>query len=325
MKKLLLVLWALLVPTVMAHGQGLQQICLTTNGTNCIKITSSNPFPVTGTISVTFPTIGNAVPSTGVYNAINVAGTLRGLSGLSTGTIFPLAAAIVDASGNQITSFGGANVGATGSAVPASAGYGGLNIAGTLRGWTGANPSGTLYAGQIDVAAVAGVTTATGSGAMTAGTQRTALATDSPGIIALGQAVKAASVPVTFASDQDPCSYAQKSSAAITVTSGTTTSLVAVSGSTTVYVCGFAITIAPSAVTAATALFEYGTGAACTSPTSLTGTFGNGDLTSAAGVAPILYGNGAGTIFKSAASNGICILTAGNAVSVQGVLTYVQQ
>lgn len=123
----------------------------------------------------------------------------------------------------------------------------------------------------------------------------------------------------------DPCSYAAKSSAAISVTSGTTTSLVAVSGSTVVYVCGISITIAPSAVTAATALFEYGTGAACTGPTTLTGTYGNGDLTSTVGVAPINYGGGGQTIFKSAASNGICILTAGNVVNVQGVITYVQQ
>lgn len=126
-------------------------------------------------------------------------------------------------------------------------------------------------------------------------------------------------------STSDPCQSASKSSAAINVTSGTTTSVVAVSGATVVYVCGFAITIAPSAVAAATALFEYGVGATCTSPTVLTGTFGNGDLTSAAGVAPILYGNGGATIFKSAASAGVCILTAGNAVNVQGVLTYVQQ
>ncbi len=118
---------------------------------------------------------------------------------------------------------------------------------------------------------------------------------------------------------------AAKSSAAINVTSATTTSLVAVSGSTTVYVCGISLTIAPSATSADTALFEYGTGAACTSPTALTGTYGNGDLTSAAGVAAINYGNGGATIFKSAASAGVCILTAGTAVSVQGVLTYVQQ
>lgn len=152
---------------------------------------------------------------------------------------------------------------------------------------------------------------------------------NSAGLITLGQTTKSASVPVTIASDQyvDPCQSPNiaKSSAAINVTSATTTSLVAVSGTTTVYVCGFSITIAPSAVTADTVLFEYGTGASCTSPTALTGTFGNGDLTSTVGVAPISYGGGGATIFKSAASAGVCILTAGNAVNVQGVLTYVQQ
>lgn len=125
--------------------------------------------------------------------------------------------------------------------------------------------------------------------------------------------------------NNDPCSYAAKSSAAISVTSATTTSLVAVSGTTVVYVCGVSFTIAPSATTADTALFEYGTGAACTSPTVLTGTYGNGDLTSAAPVVAVNYGGAGQTVFKSAASAGVCILTAGTAVNVQGVLTYVQQ
>jgi hypothetical protein len=133
------------------------------------------------------------------------------------------------------------------------------------------------------------------------------------------------SANVISVQNNDPCSYAAKSSAPIAVTSATTTSLVGVSGATVVYVCGVSFTIAPSATSADTALFEYGTGAACTSPTSLTGTYGNGDLTSAAPVVAVNYGGGGMTVFKSAASAGICILTAGTAVNVQGVLTYVQQ
>lgn len=168
-----------------------------------------------------------------------------------------------------------------------------------------------------------------------------AVATDSALVVAIspngqlpaGQAVSASSVPVVIASDQsavavktsDPCTSAAKSSVAISVATATTTSLVAVSGSTVAYVCGFAMTIAPSATAADTALFEYGTSTTCTSPTSLTGTFGNGDLTSAAPVAPVSYGDGLATVFKGAASAGICIVTTGTAVSVQGVLTYVQQ
>ncbi len=128
----------------------------------------------------------------------------------------------------------------------------------------------------------------------------------------------------------DPCSSPNisKSSVAINVTSPTTTSLVAVSGTTTVYVCGFSMTIAPSATTADTALFEYGTGAACTSPTVLTGTFGNGAVittTTATVVDSLSYGGGNSTIFKSASAAGICVLSAGTAVNIQGVLTYVQQ
>jgi hypothetical protein len=155
---------------------------------------------------------------------------------------------------------------------------------------------------SVNTAQVNGVATSTGTGVAGTGTQRVTL------------------------SNTDPCMSPDiaKSSVSISVTSATTTSLVAVSGSTVVYVCGFSMTIAPSATTADTAQFEYGTGAACTSPTVLTGTFGNGDLTSAAPVTNVRYGPGS-TAFKSASSAGICIVTAGTAVNVQGVLTFVQQ
>jgi hypothetical protein len=56
---------------------------------------------------------------------------------------------------------GSASGGATGSAVPASADYVGLNVGGTLRGWTGANPTGSVYAGQVDIASIGGSTIVT--------------------------------------------------------------------------------------------------------------------------------------------------------------------
>lgn len=81
---------------------------------------------------------GAVVPANGHYASINVAGTLRGMTGLALGTAFAPTIAIVDASGNQITTFGSsAAVGSTGSAVPSSASFGGLSIGGTLRGATG--------------------------------------------------------------------------------------------------------------------------------------------------------------------------------------------
>ena len=60
-------------------------------------------------------------------------------------------------------SSGNAAASATGSSVPASADYAGINVAGNLRGWTGVNPSGSIYAGQVDIASIAGSTVATGA------------------------------------------------------------------------------------------------------------------------------------------------------------------
>lgn len=128
-------------------------------------------------------------------------------------------------------------------------------------------------------------------------------------------------------STTDPClnSSIAKSSVPINIATATTTSLVAVSGATTVYVCGFSLTISQVVTTANTIQFEYGTGAACVgSPTALTGLYGAGGVTAAAPI-PI-HMQGPGTIFKSAASNGVCAVTAiGASGSFQGVLTFVQQ
>lgn len=49
----------------------------------------------------------------------------------------------------------------TGSSVPTQADYSGLNVSGTLRGQTGVNPSGSVYAAQTDMTSVAGTSTVT--------------------------------------------------------------------------------------------------------------------------------------------------------------------
>jgi hypothetical protein len=118
----------------------------------------------------------------------------------------------------------------------------------------------------------------------------------------------------------DPCASTgiTKSSVSVAITTVTTTSIVAVSGTTTVYVCGFAVSTT-GATTSTTFQFEYGTGAACTGPVVLTGTLGANATATATWTAV------AGpTLFKGAAANGICIVSAGTTVSIQGVVTYVQ-
>lgn len=67
-------------------------------------------------------TTGSAVPSSAGYTGINVGGTLRGWTGLSLGSHYTATVAIVDGSGNQVTSFGGSGGTASnfGSAVPST-------------------------------------------------------------------------------------------------------------------------------------------------------------------------------------------------------------
>lgn len=124
----------------------------------------------------------------------------------------------------------------------------------------------------------------------------------------------------------DPCTYAAKKSAPIAITSATTTSLVALSGSTVVYVCGFSVTISQVATTANTIKFEGGTGGACATPTGdLTGPFGTGGVTAGIPIT-VSYGSGGYTVFASPASNAICaVTTIGGSGAFEGVLTYVQQ
>jgi len=137
--------------------------------------------------------------------------------------------------------------------------------------------------------------------------------------------VVAASI-TNIAGASDPCQdvSAIKQSAAIAISSATTVQLIALSGTTTIYVCGF--TAAAGAGTNPSIQFEYGTGTNCAgSPTVLTGAMATG-VTVATGVpGPIFTSAGAGTAFKSAAGNEICAVTAGTTPNFQGFISYVQQ
>jgi hypothetical protein len=121
----------------------------------------------------------------------------------------------------------------------------------------------------------------------------------------------------------DPCAQPNtaKSSAFKNITTGTTTALVAVSGSTNIYVCALSMDI--SSTSASTVIFENGTGVACaTSPTALTHTFTNSTLVNAYKQ----WGGGLMTLFSTGASQGLCALTTiGTAPTIGITVTYVQQ
>lgn len=103
-------------------------------------------------------------------------------------------------------------------------------------------------------------------------------------------------------------------SAAISVSTATTTQLVAISGTTKIYVTSYDVIAAGTG----NITFVYGTGSSCgTGTTSLTGAY---NLTAQAGVAK---GNGQGAVLVVPAGNALCVTTSA-AVQMSGSVSYQQ-
>lgn len=104
------------------------------------------------------------------------------------------------------------------------------------------------------------------------------------------------------------------SSVAINVSTATTTQLVALSGSTKIYVTSYDVIAAGTG----NITFEYGTGTACaTGTTALTGAY---NLTAQAGIAK---GNGIGAVLVVPAGNALCVLTSAG-VQMSGSVSFQQ-
>lgn len=146
--------------------------------------------------------------------------------------------------------------------------------------------------------------------------------TSTAGVTAASTAAVAATPALVVAQSPngaDPCANPNvtKSSVAIDITSATTTKMVALSSGKITYVCGFSASMTG---TAPTMLFEYGTnvsGECDTGTTALTGAY---IPTSGA----FVQDRGFGTMFATAASKDLCIVSGGTPV-LKGVLTFVQQ
>jgi hypothetical protein len=104
------------------------------------------------------------------------------------------------------------------------------------------------------------------------------------------------------------------SSVAINVSTATTTQLVALSGSTVIYVTSYDVIAGGTG----NITFVYGTGVNCgTGTTSLTGPY---NLTAQAGISK---GSGIGTILKVPSGNALCVTTSA-AVQMSGSVSYQQ-
>jgi hypothetical protein len=122
----------------------------------------------------------------------------------------------------------------------------------------------------------------------------------------------AASAPQTIASDQRVSTA--NSSVAINVSTATTTQLVAISGSTKVYVTSFDVIAGGTG----NITFVYGTGASCgTGTTSLTGAY---NLVAQAGIAK---GDGSGAILVTPSGQALCVTTSA-AVQMSGSVSFQQ-
>lgn len=127
--------------------------------------------PIVGTGNVTFAYSGYLDGSASVASNVSI---FDSTGGSITATAGSINANITGGStGNGAAS-------ATGSAVPAQAGFNGLNVGGgTLRGQTGVNPTGSVYASQGDITSVNGISVNVGLGNASTGTQRIAVSNDS--------------------------------------------------------------------------------------------------------------------------------------------------
>lgn len=126
----------------------------TTGNTSLSNIDGKLPALVTGRVPVDGSGVTQPVSQSGTWSLRMQDGSGNAVTSASRGSERALTVQVVDASGAQVTSFGGSSsnaaASATGSAVPSSASYSGINVGGTLRGWTGLS-LGSHYAGTVAI------------------------------------------------------------------------------------------------------------------------------------------------------------------------------
>lgn len=130
----------------------------------------------------------------------------------------------------------------------------------------------------------------------------------------------------SYITGQDACASTNiaPSNASVSITTVTTTQIVALSAGKLVFLCEWTFTINSSATTAAAMQFEYGTGVNCgTGTTVLTGTMGTENAAAGAGML-LVNGPYSGSTLIVPVGNALCIVTTGTAVALHGQVTFKQ-
>jgi hypothetical protein len=234
---------------------------------------------------------GNTANTTPWLVSVNEGGVTADVFDLTNSNPQPVA--IVDGSGDQITSFGG-----------------GVQY---TEGDTDATPTGTLAmwltgaADTVVAASVANPFPVEIFGPLTAGNVQTDV-TSVAGVAVAGST--SGRLPIDGADDGGV--IACNESAAISVSSSGNNEIVALTSNLVIYVCSFSLVVRGTVEVQ----WIYGTGSACaTGETNLTGPY---SFQVREGIS---QGSGLGTLFRTAESNALCLELSG-AVQVDGVVSY---
>lgn len=295
--------------------------------------TSSNPVQVTvantgaNATAVLVGGAGTAGTATGGILTVQGVASMTPILSTLTGTN------TVNVQGNS----GGKFDQTTGSAVPGNALYIGLNgPSGNIRGWTAVNPSGSIYAGQVDLASIAGTTAVTAgvSGTLGVGGLAAAGAVPSGNPVYVGGSdgtdVRAISTTSTGAvnigTTGDPCTFQAKSFGHFSsTTSGG--SIITLASGKKAYICSISIV----ASAAANVSLIEGTGSSVCTGGTVAAVWGNTGTTAANGYPFAANGGltiaGGGTLAQNGTvSQNVCLLfNTTNSPQVVADVSFIQQ
>jgi hypothetical protein len=333
MKKIAVLLLGLFAFPQLAQAQSNRNPCIYVNSanTNCVPVGTSvngvgnSPMPVGGLATAAAPTYVEGMPgglSFDLSGALRVNSSGGGGGAVTQGTV-PW---VVSGQGTAGTAAAGVvTVQGIASMTPflttTTLNAETTKVIGTVN--QGTSPwviSGALTANQsVNVSQVNGVTTLTGTGAVGTGAQRITVGIDSA-TVAGSATLPAGTNRVGYTSD-DPCTQKTKLNAPFSTSSGGPVSIVALSGSTVVYICS----ISAIADTATKLSFIDGTGGSCASAQHAIW----GSTTAASGMSlpdngGFTQGGGNGSVGLTTSASAFCLLQSGTSL-VAGNITYVQQ
>lgn len=272
----------------------------------------------------TASSFGATFPATGTAAGMSQGGNMVALTGTSGNLNVNVASAVGAAQGSTTSGQTGSLImGAVTTSAPtyttAQTSPISLDTAGNVR----VNPGTvTVTATNLSVnnAQINGVTPLMGNGVTGTGSQRVTVASDSAARAVAGEGATGSAVPsgaqlTGVRSGANMVAMIQASaSAAISVSTATTTQLVALSSGQLIYVTSFDVIAGGTG----NITFVYGTGTNCgTGTTSLTGAY---NLTAQAGIAK---GSGIGPVLVVPSGNALCVTTSA-AVQMSGSVSYTQ-